>query len=126
MYTDYQIIRGSLNNESVGVAQTSHDLSAKHQQADSMTLDPTLMNAAFTSPLSIAQQEVHIKLNTTLSSNACNLISLCQTLLHMIESDPESLKNHLPLDHLPDLIEQNQAIAIEALNVLAETPEFSE
>jgi hypothetical protein len=27
---------------------------------------------------------------------------------------------------LPDLIEQNQAIAIEALNVLAETPEFSE
>jgi hypothetical protein len=44
----------------------------------------------------------------------------------MIESDPENLKNHLPLDQLPDLIEQNQAIAIEALNVLAETPEFSE
>lgn len=44
----------------------------------------------------------------------------------MIESDPENLKSHLPLSHLPDLIEQNQAIAIEALNGLAETPEFSE
>ncbi|KAG2173736.1 hypothetical protein INT43_005156 [Umbelopsis isabellina] len=102
---EQQLVEPGVDNDSAGVAQTSAHHSTKHQQPDSMTVDPALMDAAFTSPLSIAQQE---------------------TLLHMIESDPENLKNHLPLNHLPDLIEQNQAIAIEALNVLAETPEFSE
>jgi hypothetical protein len=110
-----------------GIAHTHAHLSTKQHQKHNVTIDPTLMNAAFTSPLSIAQQEVPNQIEHDIVLNACHLIGVfCQTLLHMIESDPENLKNHLPLDQLPDLIEQNQAIAIEALNVLAETPEFSE
>ncbi|CAM0136362.1 unnamed protein product [Umbelopsis sp. WA50703] len=102
---EQQLVGLGGDSQLAGIAHTHAHLSTKQHQKHNVTIDPTLMNAAFTSPLSIAQQE---------------------TLLHMIESDPENLKNHLPLDQLPDLIEQNQAIAIEALNVLAETPEFSE
>jgi hypothetical protein len=44
----------------------------------------------------------------------------------MIQVDPENVKDHLPSERLPDLIENNQTIATEALNVLAQLPEFSE
>ncbi|CAO3668332.1 unnamed protein product [Umbelopsis vinacea] len=69
------------------------------------SFDSSLMKDAFDYPLSIAQQE---------------------NLLQMIEVDPANLKDHLPSERLPDLIENNQTIATEALNVLAQLPEFSE
>ncbi|KAI9289774.1 hypothetical protein BC943DRAFT_82181 [Umbelopsis sp. AD052] len=63
------------------------------------------MKEAFDSPLSIAQQE---------------------DLLRMMELDVEKMKECLPADRLPDLIEHNQTIATEALEVLAPLPEFSD
>jgi len=46
--------------------------------------------------------------------------------LEIMESNPENVKHQLPLDRLPDLIEHNQPIATEALNILAQSPEFSD
>lgn len=44
----------------------------------------------------------------------------------MMELNVERMKECLPADRLPDLIEHNQTIATEALEVLAPLPEFSE
>jgi hypothetical protein len=49
-----------------------------------------------------------------------------QNLLRMMELDVKRMREYLPADRLPDLIEHNQTIATEALDVLAPLPEFSE
>ncbi|GAB5591899.1 hypothetical protein Unana1_06799 [Umbelopsis nana] len=113
---DLQIIEQQLTDD--GLQEIATDSGPTNQKKDEvsvghnepalsskLSIDASLMKDALDNPLSIAQQE---------------------QLLQMIEVDSENLKDHLPSDRLPDLIEHNQTIATEALNVLAQLPEFSE
>ncbi|CAO3668549.1 unnamed protein product [Umbelopsis ramanniana] len=96
--------------ESISIPKSQHQVDATvtlndYQTLTTLEFNASLMKEAFDSPLSIAQQE---------------------NLLRMMELDIERMREYLPADRLPDLIEHNQTIATEALEVLAPLPEFSD